>query len=42
MLGKIEGGRRRGQERKRWLDGFPDSVELGLFKLWEIGKDREA
>ena len=41
MLGKIE-GRRRGQQRTRWLDGIPDSMELGLSKLWKMAKDREA
>ena len=42
MLGKIEGRRKRGQQRKRWLDSIPDSMELGLSKLWEMVKDREA
>ena len=42
MLGKIEGRRRRGQQRTRWLDGIPDSIELGLSKLWKMAKDREA
>ena len=41
MLGKIEGKRRRGQERMRWLDSITDSVDMNLSKLWEIVKDRQ-
>ena len=42
MLGKTEGGRRRGQQRMRCLDGIVDSVDMSLIKLQEIAKDREA